>query len=96
MCHFFIASHLPLDVKATPADVQMRKSAMKQKDYTIRLSEVTELKEKDFFSSEITRAQLKKRKDHIDKILSDQSEGVKTRKQYEDSQLLEMAMPEKV
>lgn len=81
MCHYFIASHLPLDIKATPADIQMRKSAMKQKDYSIRLSEVSELKEKDFFSSEITRAQLKKRKDHIEKILIDQaSDKVTTRK----------------
>jgi hypothetical protein len=46
----------------------MRKSALKQKEYDIKLSEV-ELYEKDFFSTEITRTRIKKRKDHIEKVL---------------------------
>jgi len=47
----------------------IRKSALKQKEYEIRLSEV-DLKEKDYFSTEITRSQMRKRKDHLNKILN--------------------------
>ena len=44
------------------------KSALKQKEYDIKISEV-DLKDKDFFSTELTRAQEKKRKDHLTRIL---------------------------
>ena len=46
----------------------MRKSALKQKEYEIKTTEA-ELLEKDFFSTEITRTRIKKRKDHIDRVL---------------------------
>jgi len=47
----------------------VRKSALKQKEYEIRLSEV-DLKDKDYFSTEITRSQMRKRKDHLNRILN--------------------------
>lgn len=70
VCHHFISSHLPLYIYSPVVTTQLpvRKSALKQKDYEIRLSEV-DLKDKDYFSTEITRSQIRKRKDHLEKIL---------------------------
>ena len=69
----------------------MRKSALKQKDYEIRLSEV-DLKDKDCFSIEITRSQIRKRKDHLERILKP-TDDVPMQETFSEQQIIKMAMP---
>lgn len=46
---------MPLQIETTEKNLPTRKSTLKQKEYDIKLSE-TDLKEKDCFTTQITRA----------------------------------------
>lgn len=95
--HYFIACHLP---KTLPAEAErgaassslpkeILKSNLKDKEYQIRISADVDLKEKNFFCTEITRAQIRKRKDHVDKFV----QMTQVPPDITDMQLLQMAQP---
>lgn len=74
LCHHFISLHIPLAQTEGPPGPPVSssiKSSLKQKEYEIKLqeSDLLTAKQKDYFTTEVTRLQLKKRKDHIDRIL---------------------------
>lgn len=57
VCTYFIASNLPKFSPQKHPDYQAPKSALKKKEYDILIQQLdTPLANKDFFSSEITRA----------------------------------------
>ena len=61
--HHFISLHIPLVKKRSEEENTIRKSSLKQKSYDIKVAETDKLdpKHENYFKSEITRAQIKKR-----------------------------------
>ena len=106
--HYFISLHIPqaqqpsglVGVSSALPLPKAKRSNLKQKEYEIHLKET--VNEKDYFSTEITRAQIKKRKEHLERYLTSNGEKVSPSKrssssgadsEMKDEQVLDMAFP---